>query len=112
MYAYYDIVNNNRLHYILTLLVHLIFIFCFQRHVVQNWGNDEEFGRQILNGPNPTKIVQVKELPEDFPVTNELVKHRMDSLEDELKVHSHLCDFVINTCMITSVHIFITCIKE
>ena len=38
------------------------------------WKKDEEFGRQILNGMNPSMIIRVKDnLPENFPVTNDMV---------------------------------------
>ena len=39
-----------------------------------HWQKDEEFGRQILNGMNPSWIQRVKDgLPENFPVTNDVV---------------------------------------
>lgn len=51
-------------------------------HVVDHWTSDHEFGRQFLNGPHPVKIECLTSLPENFAVTNEMVK---DFLEDDLE---------------------------
>ena len=51
------------------------------------WQNDEEFGRQMLNGMNPSWIERVKgDLPENFPVTNDIVgEYLYQTLEEEIE---------------------------
>jgi len=33
---------------------------------MDEWGSDAEFGRQMLNGMNPTGIFRIKEIPKNF----------------------------------------------
>ncbi|MEM9623303.1 MAG: lipoxygenase family protein, partial [Pseudomonadota bacterium] len=42
--------------------------------VASRWREDEEFGRQRLDGINPMLITLAREIPENFPVTDELLK--------------------------------------
>ena len=52
------------------------------------WATDVEFGRQMLNGVNPVAIRKISALPDNFPVTNEMVQGSLHTgtLEDQIKV--------------------------
>ena len=52
------------------------------------WTTDVEFGRQVLNGVNPVVIRKISSLPDNFPVTNEMVQGSLcgGTLEEEMKV--------------------------
>ena len=57
------------------------------------WVSDVEFGRQILNGVNPVVIRKCTSLPNNFPVTNEMLEGVIPpghSLTDEIKVSTSL----------------------
>ena len=61
----------------------------FPTYEISRWTRDVEFGRQMLNGVNPIVIKRCTALPDNFPVTNEMVKGSMDrnsDLVDEMKV--------------------------
>ena len=52
------------------------------------WATDVEFGRQVLNGVNPVVIRKISSLPDNFPVTNEMVQGslRGGTLDQQMKV--------------------------
>ena len=53
------------------------------------WTSDVEFGRQMLNGVNPVIIRKCSSLPENFPVTNEMVQPLLTrgmTLQQEMEV--------------------------
>ncbi|XP_051743109.1 LOW QUALITY PROTEIN: hydroperoxide isomerase ALOXE3-like [Ctenopharyngodon idella] len=56
-------------------------------YIQEHWDEDEFFGYQFLNGLNPMMIQRCSKLPENFPVTNDMVKDslRGSSLEQEMK---------------------------
>ncbi|XP_046901366.1 polyunsaturated fatty acid lipoxygenase ALOX15B-like [Hypomesus transpacificus] len=57
-------------------------------YVQQHWREDEFFGYQFLNGVNPTIIRRCSKLPENFPVTDDMVRASLrgaSSLTDEIK---------------------------
>ncbi|XP_062398077.1 hydroperoxide isomerase ALOXE3-like [Sardina pilchardus] len=65
-------------------------------YVEDHWDEDEFFGYQFLNGLNPMLIQRCSELPENFPVTEEMVKGLLGeyTLEAEIaKGNIFLCDY-------------------
>ncbi|XP_046906892.1 polyunsaturated fatty acid lipoxygenase ALOX15B-like isoform X2 [Hypomesus transpacificus] len=57
-------------------------------YVQQHWREDKFFGYQFLNGINPMIIQRCSKLPENFPVTNDMVRaslHGARSLTDQIK---------------------------
>ena len=60
------------------------------------WTSDIEFGRQMLNGINPVVIEKCTELPDNFPVTDDLVGAfltRGKTLKQEMEVHIIMREF-------------------
>ena len=48
------------------------------RKVIQIWDSDEEFGRQMLNGPHPVRIQKVSRLPECLEPAADDIRKLMD----------------------------------
>ncbi|PWS22692.1 AraC family transcriptional regulator, partial [Enterococcus faecium] len=60
------------------------------------WDKDEFFAYQFLNGLNPMVIKRCSKLPENFAVTEEMVKGLLggSSLDEEMKKGNiFLCDY-------------------
>ncbi|XP_059901198.1 polyunsaturated fatty acid lipoxygenase ALOX15B-like [Gadus macrocephalus] len=64
-------------------------------YVQQNWMKDSLFGYQFLNGVNPMVIRRCSVLPENFPVTDQMVfLHGGKSLAEEMQSGNiFLCDY-------------------
>ncbi|XP_070768794.1 polyunsaturated fatty acid lipoxygenase ALOX15B-like [Enoplosus armatus] len=64
-------------------------------YVQQHWWEDAFFGYQYLNGVNPVLIRRCTALPENFPVTDDMVfLHGGSSLTEEMqKGNIFLCDY-------------------
>uniref|UniRef100_A0A7N8WU53 Arachidonate 15-lipoxygenase B-like n=1 Tax=Mastacembelus armatus TaxID=205130 RepID=A0A7N8WU53_9TELE len=66
-------------------------------YVQDHWKEDAFFGYQFLNGINPMMIQRCTTLPENFPVTDDMVfLSGQGSLADEMKVtkgNIFLCDY-------------------
>ncbi|KAE8300252.1 Arachidonate 15-lipoxygenase B [Larimichthys crocea] len=71
-------------------------VFCCKQteisdYVQEHWKEDAFFGYQFLNGVNPMLIRRCTALPENFPVTDDMVQF---SLENEMKKGNiFLCDY-------------------
>ncbi|KAK2175219.1 hypothetical protein NP493_743g03006 [Ridgeia piscesae] len=58
------------------------------RKVAATWRSDEEFGRQILNGPNPTRLRRIRKIPDNMSVTAAMLDRFADrgcSFLDEIE---------------------------
>lgn len=82
------------------------------------WKEDRFYGFQFLNGCNPESIKRCTELPENFPVTEELVGDLLDkgdTLREAMEVTfpvffslkrilffglSLACSFVVKACLL------------
>uniref|UniRef100_A0A3Q2QGT2 Arachidonate 15-lipoxygenase B n=1 Tax=Fundulus heteroclitus TaxID=8078 RepID=A0A3Q2QGT2_FUNHE len=66
-------------------------------YVHHHWKEDSFFGYQFLNGVNPMVIRRCRALPQNFPVTDEMVfKGSKQRLKDEMKKGNiFLCDYKI-----------------
>uniref|UniRef100_A0A4W3KFC6 Arachidonate 5-lipoxygenase b, tandem duplicate 3 n=1 Tax=Callorhinchus milii TaxID=7868 RepID=A0A4W3KFC6_CALMI len=68
-------------------------------YVMQHWKEDFMFGYQFLNGCNPVIFTKCKQLPDNFPVTSEMVATSLErqlSLEEEIeKGNIYLADYQI-----------------
>lgn len=65
--------------------------FCvfLSEYCMEHWKEDWFFGYQCMNGCNPRMIQRCKKLPENFPVTPDMVQSSMaprTNLDKELKV--------------------------
>lgn len=61
-------------------------------YCMDHWKEDWFFGYQCLNGSNPRMIRRCQKLPENFPVTPDMVQRSMDpktNLDKELKVDTY-----------------------
>lgn len=59
----------------------------FPEYVQKHWKEDALFGNQYLNGVNPILIKRCKVLPDNFPVTDDMVfLCGQGSLAEEMKV--------------------------
>ncbi|XP_046861563.1 allene oxide synthase-lipoxygenase protein-like isoform X2 [Xenia sp. Carnegie-2017] len=67
--------------------------------MAKRWQQDRWFAYQFLNGVNPVSITRCNSLPENFPVTHDLVKASLDrgeSLEKEINDgHIYIVDYEI-----------------
>uniref|UniRef100_A0A3B4B264 Arachidonate 15-lipoxygenase type B n=1 Tax=Periophthalmus magnuspinnatus TaxID=409849 RepID=A0A3B4B264_9GOBI len=75
-------------------------VFCnkstdISEYVKKHWREDAFFGYQYLNGNNPILIRRCTSLPDNFPVTDEMVfVHGCKSFSDEMqKGNIYLCDY-------------------
>uniref|UniRef100_A0A3P9MEI9 Lipoxygenase domain-containing protein n=1 Tax=Oryzias latipes TaxID=8090 RepID=A0A3P9MEI9_ORYLA len=70
---------------------------CFPEYVMNHWKEDDFFGYQFLNGVNPMVIRRIKDLPRNFPVTDEMVfSNGLFTLNSEMqKGNIFLCDYKI-----------------
>ncbi|XP_043093193.1 polyunsaturated fatty acid 5-lipoxygenase-like isoform X2 [Puntigrus tetrazona] len=68
-------------------------------YVMKNWNEDFLFGYQFLNGCNPVMISKCWNLPNEFAVTQEMVKGSLDrglTLQEELKGGNiYIADYAI-----------------
>ncbi|XP_034744052.1 arachidonate 15-lipoxygenase B-like isoform X2 [Etheostoma cragini] len=74
-------------------------VFCCKRtdisdYVQKHWKEDAFFGYQYLNGTNPMLIRRLSALPDNFPVTDDMIFVRGFSLRNEMKKGNlFLCDY-------------------
>jgi len=71
---------------------------------MDEWKTDEEFGRQMLNGPNPIEVRRVKELPSNFPVTDKILEGLLQrglTLAQEIEAGNM---FIINHEFLVGIH--------
>ena len=55
--------------------------------LIRSWNTDEEFGRQILNGVNPTTICLCKEFPTEFAHAEKEIFTNGETAENMIKVN-------------------------
>ena len=56
---------------------------------LSRWSTDVEFGRQMLNGVNPIVVERCTSLPDNFPVTDDMMQPYLDgekTLKEEMEV--------------------------
>lgn len=80
---------------------------------MEHWKADWLFGYQCLNGSNPRMIQRCKKLPENFPVTPDMVQTSMTpktNLDKELKVRKCTIQYLVyNICNYFIVTKYIYC---
>ena len=52
-----------------------------------SWNNDDELGRQMLNGVNPTAIALCTELPKEMKSAEETIFGNTTKCSEEIKVN-------------------------
>uniref|UniRef100_A0A8C4EL15 Arachidonate 12-lipoxygenase n=1 Tax=Dicentrarchus labrax TaxID=13489 RepID=A0A8C4EL15_DICLA len=85
---------EHSLHYLLTRMCVFDSEYC-----MEHWKEDRFFGYQCMNGSNPRMIKSCNKLPENFPVTSDMVQSSMaprTNLDKELKAGNiYLLDYAI-----------------
>ena len=76
---------------------HLYALYRDKPSVMNRWRDDAEFGRQRLAGLNPTIIRRFDHVPENFPVTDALLRDRMGMTLSEAMAAGRLywCNYKI-----------------
>uniref|UniRef100_T2MH56 Arachidonate 5-lipoxygenase n=1 Tax=Hydra vulgaris TaxID=6087 RepID=T2MH56_HYDVU len=64
-----------------------------------NWQSDEKFGEQRLRGCNPVLIQLCKKVPDNFPVTNEMVSQFLDGFTLEETIEKKQL-FIVNLAIL------------
>lgn len=96
--------NNKTCRLLLTLCM-CVFL---TEYCMEHWREDWFFGYQCLNGSNPRMIRRCNKLPENFPVTPDMVQRSMaprTNLNKELKVETfRKCTPTFLTCFNVNNH--------
>ena len=55
--------------------------------IINSWSTDEEFGRQVLNGVNPTVLCLCNELPAEIAHAEKEIFANGETSENAIKVY-------------------------